>query len=111
MKDHIGSSQVPEEKPLKCLLEAKTFRIHDSKAQPVCHLVLTAVGWEKQRVEAGVASGQLVSVRACPLNYTTLVCQAPNGRTVAACEELEEAALLFLAQLFHNAPQPLYCLC
>ena len=66
-----------------------------------------SVGWQQQRVEAGVAGGQLVAVHAVALNDAAQVPQAPYRGTVTAREELEEVTPLVLVKLSHNVPEPL----
>lgn len=49
------------------LLQPESLGVEDGQAQAVCQLLLGAVGGQQQAVEAGVAGGQAVAVRAVAL--------------------------------------------
>ena len=54
----------------------------------------------------GVGGGQLGGVGAVALDDAAQVGQAPDGRAVAAREELQKVALLHVRELRHALPQP-----
>lgn len=91
-------------------LQAKALGVEDGQAQPRGHVGARAVAGQQEGVEAGVAGGQLVAVGAVPLYDAPKVAQAPDGRAVAAGEELQEVAALVVIELPHYLPQPLDCL-
>ena len=71
-------------------------------------LSLVSVLGQQQRVEAGVAGGQLARIRPIALHHAPQGAQAADWRTVRAGEELEEFFLLLEAQLSSDyLPQPL----
>lgn len=61
-------------------LQSKALCVHDSQLDAVQHLLLAGVLRQQQRVEAGVAGGQLVAVWAVPLDHTLECTQATDGR-------------------------------
>ncbi len=51
-----------------CSLQAKALGVHDGQTQAIAHDLPRAVGRQQQRVEACVCSGQLLGIRAIPLD-------------------------------------------
>lgn len=79
------SMLLPSVQPAHCTevfcasLQSEALCIHNCQLDAVQHLLLAAVLRQQQCVEAGVAGGQLVAVRAVTLDHTLQRTQAANG--------------------------------
>jgi hypothetical protein len=82
-----GCPRPPASGPWPALLQAEALAVKDGQLEQVSHLGGVGVLWQQQRVEAGVAGGQLGAVRAVALDDALEGAQATDGAAVAACGE------------------------